>query len=82
MNKGNSSLIIILLVLAIVLVGASAASYYLLKSQGVDVASQTPLTSGISDKDDLTTLEKELENTDPGSTDADLQDLDSQTTGL
>ncbi len=97
-NKGNSSLIVIIFILIVVVVGTSAAAYYFLKSQGTDVAvnsgdyyqpstktkpASTPQTiNGISNSSDISTLEKELDNTDTGSTDSDLQTLDSQTTGL
>lgn len=95
MNKGFSAILIIV-VLALLLVGACAGAYYYLNSQGkipgTSIDSSYSYTSplptalpdgnSVSPNNDLDTIEAELNNTTEGSIDADLEELDKESSSL
>lgn len=94
-SKGFSQ-IFILLLLVILIIFASAASYYILKASGKapkqgliktlipsSQISTTPTPSDVvSDSDEVETIESELENTDIGSPDADIKELETSASSL
>jgi flagellar basal body-associated protein FliL len=94
-NKGSSAILIVV-VLALLLVGACAGAYYYLNSQGkipgtnVDNSYSYTLplptaqqeSGAVSPNNDLNTIETELNNTNESSTDADLKELDSESSSL
>lgn len=96
MNQKGSSVIILVVAIAVVaIVIASAVSFYVLKSQGKaptymplnndysptsNYSSPTP--SSVSQKDDINTLETELDSTTTGEIDSDINNLNSSASSL
>jgi len=87
-NSGIAPVISLIIVLALIVV-ASVGSYFLLgkyQSKTYETSYLAPGTSefvpAISDKDDIDVLESELEKTDVGSLDSDLNDLNSSASSL
>ena len=92
-NKGFSAIIIILAVF--VLIALALGAYYL-KTQGYDFSGTnktestmmykdteaTPSAEPVSDSTDSDTLQKELDETDPGSIDTDIDVMLKDTSSL
>jgi len=83
-NQKGTSVILVVVGLFLVILVASAASYYLLKSAGKIPGTASPGTSvsEISDSDDATTLESEIDATTIDSIDSDLNGLDASASSL
>lgn len=95
-EKGNSSLLVIVIVFLVLIVVASGISYYILQSQGkapvymspdninytTNMEYATSPTYGVSEDDEVVTLESELENTSSGDIDNDIYDLNSSASSL
>ena len=91
MRQKGFGQITILIALVIVVVLASAASYYILKSAGkapsqglVPVATSTPQapTGEVSDSDEASVIESELNSTTLDSIDTDIQNLETSASSL
>lgn len=85
--------VLILVLLAVLIVVAAAGSYYLLKRAGkapggfslpFPTATSQPNGSPepVSDSTDIDVIEKEINQTDVGSPDTDLKNLDSSASSL
>lgn len=91
MRQKGIAQIAVLVILTLLIVIASAVSYYLLKSMGkapttgivpVRYFTPTPTPAGVSDFDDPSTIEAELDATSLDSIDNDLNDLETSAFSL
>ena len=83
--------ITVLVVLILLVITASAASYYILKSMGkapttgivpVSNLTPTPTPGGVSDSDDPSVIESELNATSLDSTEGDINNLETSASSL
>ena|SRR3990167_9704444 len=90
-QSGNSSFLVMILVFAGLFFAATAGSYYFLKSQGLvkspdsqtQVAVPQATTANlVSDSDEVSVVEEELEETVIGEIDSDLEALNSDAASL
>lgn len=91
MKQKGIAQIAVLIALILLVITVSAASYYLLKNMGkapttgivpVSYFTPTPTPSGVSDSDDPSVIESELDATSLDSIEGDLNNLETSASSL
>jgi len=91
MRQKGIAQIAVLLALILLVIAASAASYYILKNMGkapttgivpVSYFTPAPTPAGVSDSDDPSVIESELNATSLDSIDNDLNNLETSASSL
>lgn len=83
MRQKGIAQIAVLLALILLVIAASAASYYILRSAGkIPTTGIGPTPVGISDSDDPSVIESELNTTNLDSIDSDLKNLETSASSL
>lgn len=83
MRQKGIAQIAVLIALILLVIAASAASYYILKSGGkAPTTGIVPTPAGVSDSDDPSVIESELDATSLDSIDNDLNNLETSASSL